>query len=66
MDICNILFLCLKSFVDTALQCIGQPEKVKASDDGKALLSNSTFFYFKKGKINFGKYTKSTLSKNLA
>ena len=65
MVIYNIEFLCLKSFVDTTLQCIGQPEKFKASVEGKAFLSNSTFFNFKTGKINFGKYTKSTLSKNL-
>ena len=66
MVICNTQFLCLKSFVDTTLQCTGQPEKFKASDEGKAFLCNSTFLYFKKWKINFGKYTKSTLSKNLA
>ena len=65
MVICNIQFLYLKSFVDTALQCIGQPEKFKASDEGKALLCNPTFLNFKTGKINFGKYTKSTLSKIL-
>ena len=66
MVICNIQFLCLKSFVDNALQCIGQPEKFKASDEGNACLCNSTFLYFKTGKINFGKYTKSIVSKNLA
>ena len=63
MFICNIQFLCLKAFVDTTLQCIGQSEKFKASDEGKAFLCNSTFLNFKTGKINFGKYTKSTLSK---
>ena len=66
MVICNIQFLCLKSFVDTTLQCIGQPEKFKASDEGKALPCNSTFLYFKTGKFNFGKHTKSTVNKNLA
>ena len=66
MVICNIQFLCLKSFVDTTLQCIGQPEKFKASDEGKAFLCNSTFPYFKTRKINFGKYAKSTLSNNIA
>ena len=55
MVICNIQFLCLKSFVDTALQCIGQPENFKASDEGKALIGNSTFLYFKKEKNNFRK-----------
>ena len=66
MAICNVQFLCLKSFVDTTLQYIGQSEKFKASNEGKAFLCNSTFLYFKTGKINFEKYTKSTLSKNLA
>ena len=66
MVICNIQFLCLKSFVDTTLHCVGQSEKFKASDEGKAFLCNSKFLYFKTGKINFGKYTKSTLIKNLA
>ena len=66
MVICNIQFLSLKSFVDATLQCIGQPEKFKASDEGKAFLCNSIFLNFQTGKINFGKYTKSTLSKNLA
>ena len=66
MAICNIQFLCLKSFVVTTLQCIGQSEKFKASDEGKAIICNSTFLYFKTEKINFGKYTKSTLSKHLA
>ena len=64
MVICNMQFLCLKSFVDTKLQCIGQSEKFKASDEGKAFLCNSTFL--KTGKINFGKYTKSTVSKKFA
>ena len=50
MVICNIQFLCLKSFVDTTLQCIGQSEKFKASDEVKAFLCNSTFLYFKRGK----------------
>ena len=63
MVICKIQFLCMKSFVDTALQCIGQPEKFKASGEGKAFICNSTFLNFKTGKINFGKYNKSTLSK---
>ena len=63
MVICNIQCLCLKSFVDTTLQWIGQSEKFKASDEGKAFLCNSTFLNFETGKINFGKYTKSTLSK---
>ena len=66
MVICNTQFLCLKSFVDNTLQCIGQSEKFKASDEGKAFLCNSTFLYFQTGKINFGKYTKSIVSKNLA
>ena len=66
MVICNIQFLCLKSFVDTTLQCIGQSEKFKASDEGKAFLCNLTNLYFKTGKITFGKDTKSTLSKTLA
>ena len=66
MVICNIQSLWLKSFVDTTLQCIGQSEKFKASDEGNAYLCNSTFLYLKTGKINFGKYTKSTLRKNLA
>ena len=65
MVICNIQFLCLKSFVYATLQCIGQPEKFKVSDEGKAFLCNSTFLNFKTGKINFGKYTKSTLSKKI-
>ena len=47
MVICNIQFLCLKSFVDTKLQCIGQSEKFKASDEGKAFLCNSTCLYLK-------------------
>ena len=63
MVICNIQFLCLKSFVDTTLQCIGQPEKFKVSDEGKAFLCNSTFLNFKKENITFVKYTISTLSK---
>ena len=62
---CNIQFLCLKSFVDTTLQCIGKIEKLKASDDEKAFLCNSTFLNFKTRKINFGQYTKSTSCKNL-
>ena len=33
---CNMQFLCLKSFIDTTLQCSGQCEKFKASDEGKA------------------------------
>ena len=57
MAIYNIYSLCLNSFVDTALQCIGQPDKFKASDEGTALLGNSTFLYFKNGI--------STLEKNL-
>ena len=64
MVICNMQFLCVKSFIDATLQCIGQPEKFKASYEGKAFLCDSTFLYFKTGKINFGKYTKSTFSKN--
>ena len=50
MVICNIQFLCLKSFVDTTLKCFGQLEKFKASDEGKAFLCNSTFLYFKTGQ----------------
>ena len=66
MVIWNLQFPCLKSFVDTSLQCIGQPEKFKASDEAKEFPFNSTFLYFKKCKINVGKYTKSTLGKHLA
>ena len=66
MVTCNVQLLCLKSFVDTTLQCIGQPEKFKVSEEGKAFPCNSAFLYFKKGKINSGNYIKSTLSKNLA
>ena len=66
MVICNIQFLCLKSIVDTTFQCNGKPEKIKASDKGKTFPCNSTFLYFKKWKIKFGKYTKTTLSKSLA
>ena len=53
MVICNIYFLCLKSFVDTALQCIGQPEKFNAPGQGKTLPGNSTFLYFKNGRSTF-------------
>ena len=53
------------AFTICTLHCIGQPEKFKASDEGKVFLCNSTFLNFKTGKINVGKYNKSTLSKNV-
>ena len=55
MVVCNIQFLCFTLFVDTTLECIGQPEKFKESDEGNAFRCNSTFLCFKKGRSTFGK-----------
>ena len=51
MVICSIQFISLKSFVDTTLQCVGQPEKFKHQVKEKHFLVIQHFSISKYGKL---------------